>query len=117
MRSRWDGTVHILKKRTVCSTPSTVYRIHCSCPHLVEYVGSAKNRMSRIYSKHKSDLRARYWAACGLARHFGHHPQEEMEEAIARLEVTLLDHLPGPFNQEKVLEKEQEWMHKLDGWN
>ena len=50
---------------------------HCA----VDYVGSAKNGMSRRYSKHKSDLRARYWAACGLARHFGHHHQEEMEEA------------------------------------
>ena len=59
------------------------------------------------------DLRARCWAACGLVRHFGNHHQDEMEEAIARLEVTLLDHLPGPFNEEKLLEKEQEWMHKL----
>ena len=36
-----------------------------------------------------------------------------MEEAIARLEVTLSDHLPGAFSEEKLLEKEQEWMHKL----
>ena len=36
-----------------------------------------------------------------------------MEEAISRLEVTLLDHLPGPLSEEKLLEKEQEWMLKL----
>ena len=50
----------------------------------------AKNGMSRRYSKHKSDLRAKNCSACGLAKHFGHHNQAEMEEAISRLEVTLL---------------------------
>ena len=113
VRSRWDNTVHILKMRTFCNTPSTVYKIHCPCVHSVDYVGSAKNGMSRRYSKHKSDLRAKNWAACGLAKHFGHHHQAEMEEAISRLEVTLLDHLPGPFDEVRLLELEQAWMHKL----
>ena len=27
--------------------------------------------------------------------------------------MSLLDQLPGPFNEEKLLEKEQEWVYKL----
>ena len=69
--------------------------------------------MSRRFSKPKSDLRARNWAACGLAKHFCHHHQGNTEEAISKLEVTLLDHIPGPFNEVRLLELEQEWMHKL----
>ena len=111
--SRWDNTVHILKRRTTCSTPSTIYKIHCPCPNSVDYAGSAKNGMSKRWSKHKSDLRLKNWAACGLARHFGHHHQANMEEAIAGLQVTLLDHIPGPFSEERLLVREQEWMYKL----
>jgi hypothetical protein len=69
--------------------------------------------MGRRWSKHKSDFRKKNWNACGLARHFGKHHQAEMEETIAQLEVTLLDHVPGPFNDALLLEQEQDWMHKL----
>ena len=111
--SRWDNSVFLLKRRTTCSTPSTIYRIHCPCTNPTDYVGSAKNGMSKRWYKHKSDLRLKKWAACGLAKHFGRHHQANMEEAISSLEVTLLDHLPGPFDEDRLLLLEQEWMHKL----
>ena len=36
-----------------------------------------------------------------------------MEDTISKLEVTLLNHIPGPFNEVRLLELEQEGMHKL----
>ena len=113
VRSRWDNSVHILKRKTTCNTQNTVYKCYCNCANPVDYVGSAKNGMNRRYSKHKSDIRKKIWHACGLSRHFERHHQGNMEEAISNMRVTLLDHLPGPYNEGRLLELEQNWMYKL----
>ena len=36
-----------------------------------------------------------------------------MEEAIENLQVTLLDRLVGPYSEDKLLELEQRWIHRL----
>ena len=36
-----------------------------------------------------------------------------MEVAISNLQVTLLDHLEGPFTEEGLRDLEQGWMYKL----
>ena len=99
---------------------STLHWTHCSlfsshgslyCKHC-----SAKNEMNRRYSKHKSDIRKKIWQACGLSRHFERHHQGNMEEAISNMRVTLLDHLPGPYHEGRLLELEQSWMYKLGSY-
>ena len=88
-----------------------VYSVQCTV-----YIGSAKNGMNRRYSKHKSDIRKKIWQACGLSRHFERHHQGNMEEAISNMRVTLLDHLPGPYHEGRLLELEQSWMYKLGSY-
>ena len=43
------------------------------------------------WNKHRADIRNGRRTACGLARHFGDHQQNEIEEALKRVEVTVLD--------------------------
>ena len=43
------------------------------------------------YSNHKSYIRRENWTACGLTAHFGQFYRQEIEELIARLEVTIVD--------------------------
>ena len=73
--------------------------------------------MKSRWSLHKSDIRKKRWNACGLTKHFGQFHQLDMEQTIAKLKVTLLDHIPGPFDEQKLLRREQDWMHKLGTYN
>ena len=67
-----------------------MYYILCECDNEADYVGSAKNKKRR-WSKHKNDIRSSNWTACGLTSHFGRHHRGDMEEAISKLKVTLVD--------------------------
>ena len=58
-------------------------------------------------------MRKGKWEACGLTRHFGQHHQGDLEAAIANLQVTLVDHLEGPYSELRFRELEQSWMWKL----
>ena len=51
--------------------------------------------MRERWSKHKSDMRKENWTNWGLTRHLELWHQGDMEHALARLRVTLLDHLQG----------------------
>ena len=53
------------------------------------------------------------WEACGLTRHFAQHHQANVEEVIEKLQVTLLDRLVGAHSEDKLVELEQRWMHRL----
>ena len=131
MRSRWGDQLVLLHRRQTCSTPYLVYHILCPYGGAVggagaaggveegagggqsrDYVGSAYS-IKRRWSKHKSDIRKHIWTACGLTRHFERFHQGDMEVAISNLQVTLLDHLEGPFTEEGLRDLEQGWMYKL----
>jgi hypothetical protein len=112
VRSRWDGQVVRLLIRQDCATKHVVYRILCPCGHSVDYVGSA-DTMKRRWSKHMSDIRFGHWDACGLTDHFRRHHQGDLEAALSNLQVTILDHLKGPYSEDRLRELEQGWMYKL----
>ena len=63
--------------------------------------------------EHKSDVRKENWSNCGLTRHFELCHQGDMEHALARLQVTLLDHLQGDFSEEGLLQLEKDWIVNL----
>ena len=107
--SRRDGQLWQLQKRTQCSTPNQIYYILCPCNNPQDYVGSTTN-MKRRWSKHKSDCRKENWDNCGMTRHFQLNHQLDMEIAISNLQVTLLDHLVGPYREEKLLQLEKDWI-------
>ena len=88
--SRYDGQKHQIRKRITCSSKNVVYYILCSCNNPTDYVGSTYD-MKRRWSKHKSDIRLENWTVCGLTSHFEHFQRGDMEVAISKLEVTLLD--------------------------
>ena len=107
--SRYDGVRHGIRKRLNCSTPNLVYYILCNCSNPADYVGSTKNMKAR-WSRHKGDIRSANWTACGLTRHFGECHQGDLEEAIAKLQVVLLD----CCDQEKDLKRQEDkWMCNL----
>ena len=116
----------LLRSRVDCSTAAVVYHIHCPCNAVTEgegvrpagltgtdYVGSAKHSMKRRFTQHRSDFRLAKWTACGLTRHFEQHHQQDIEGAIANLQVTILDQLHGPYSEERLHRLEQLWMHRL----
>lgn len=70
--------------------------------------------MRRRWSKHKSDIRKGRWDNCGLTRHFEQCHQGDMEHAIARLQVTLLDFLVGEYTEERHLQLEKDWIVNLE---
>ena len=93
-------------------TPNVIYYILCPCNNSKDYVGSTTD-MRRRWSKHKSDINKGYWENCGLTKHFQHHHQGERQEAIDRLQVTLVDHLAGKYSEEKLLQLEKDWMERM----
>jgi hypothetical protein len=89
-----------------------IYHILCPCGTPMDYVGSALN-VKRRWSKHKTDIRKGYWDNCGLTKHFQHHHQGDIEAALNNLQITLVDHLMGPFSEEKLLQLEKDWILNL----
>ena len=55
-------------------------------------------------------MRSGNWTACGLTRHFGECHQGDLEEAIAALQVVLLDNSEHEKNLKKL---EDKWMCNL----
>jgi predicted GIY-YIG superfamily endonuclease len=110
--SRRDGQVWQLQRRTTCSTPNVIYHILCPCSVPRDYVGSTTDGKRR-WSKHKTDCRKGYWDNCGLTKHFQHHHQADMEAAISNLKITLVDHLVGPYREERLLQLEKDWILNL----
>ena len=43
----------------------------------------------------------------------GQHHQDDIEDAIANLKVTLLDHLSGNYREERLLQLEKDWIIRL----
>jgi hypothetical protein len=113
--SRADGREWRLQRRSTCTTSSTIYYILCPCTSPKDYVGSAKD-IKRRWSKHKSDIRMANWDNCGLTRHFQRHHQGDLEAAITNLQITLVDHLVGPYKEEKLLQLEKDWILNLGTW-
>ena len=109
LTSRRDGQVWQLNKRTTCTTPNSIYYILCNCANPKDYVGSCVDPKRR-WSKHISDIRKQNWDNCGLTKHFWRHHQGYMENAISNLQVTLVDHLTGPYREEKLLQLEKDWI-------
>ena len=101
---------HNINKKVDCLTTNAVYYIHCPCAHPAEYVGSAQNGMRDRWNKHRADIRNGRWTVCGLARHFGDHHQNAIEEALEKVEVTVLDR-SGSLEDLKSLE--DRWMCNL----
>jgi hypothetical protein len=91
VRPLYDNRRHTINKRLDCLTTHAVYYIYCPCDHPADYVGSAKNGMRERWNKHTADIRNMRWTVCGLTRHFGDHHQGDMEEAMKKLEVTVVD--------------------------
>ena len=94
-----------------CATPNVVYYILCPCGHPTDYVGSTGD-FKRRWSGHKTDIRSHNWKACGLTRHFGDHHTGDME-AIANLQVTLVDCLMGEYSEKGLQRIEDKWMVNL----
>jgi hypothetical protein len=69
--------------------------------------------MKRRWTKHMSDCRLANWANCGLTRHFERHHQQDIEGAISRLQVTILDRLHGTYSEDRLHRLEQSWIHRL----
>ena len=86
--------------------------VQCPCSNAREYVGSAVD-MRRRWAKHKSDVRRERWENCGLTRHYQQYHQADMEHALARLQVTLLDHLVGVYSEAEHLRLEKDWIVNL----
>ena len=107
--SRGDGREWRLQRRSTCTTSNTIYYILCPCATTRDYVGSTTD-IKRRWSKHKTDIRKGYWDNCGLTKHFQHHHQRDLEAAITNLRITLVDHLVGPFKEEKLLQLEKDWI-------
>ena len=107
--SRRDGQVWQLQKRTECTTHNQIYYVFCPCNNPKDYVGSTTN-MKRRWSKHKSDCRKGNWDNCGVTRHFQQYHQGDMEDAVSNLQLTMLDHLVGPYREEKLLQLEKDWI-------
>ena len=112
IRSRRDGQEWRLPRRVACDSRDVVYYILCPCTNPTDYVGSTAE-MRRRWSGHKSDMRQGRWEACGLTRHFAEHHQANLEEAISHLQVVLLDRIVGPHSEDRLVELEQRWMHRL----
>ena len=112
IRSLSNGQLWRLQRRITCMTRNLVYYILCPCSNAREYVGSAVD-MRRRWSKHKSDVRKEHWENCGLTRHYQQFHQADMEHALGRLQVTLLDHLTGAYSEESHLRLEKDWIVKL----
>ena len=75
----------------------------------MDYVGSTVNMKAR-WSKHKGDVRHGNWTVCGLTAHFGQHHRQDMEEALGKLKLTLVDCV----QEEKFLKKtEDHWIFNL----
>ena len=91
VRPLYDGRRHNINKKVDCLTTNAVYYIYCPCAHPSDYVGSAQNGMRDRWNKHRSDIRNGRWTACGVARHFGDHHRNDIEEALKMVEVTVLD--------------------------
>ena len=108
IKSSYDGVVHKIYKHLECTTPNVIYHIRCPCAS-GNYVGSTTDMKAR-WSQHKSDMRHGNWTACGLTRHFGQCHSHNMEETIAKLEVTLLDSCEVEENLKRV---EDKWMCNL----
>ena len=56
------------------------------------------------------------WENCGLTRHFQQHHLGDLEEALAGLQVTLVDHLVGRFSEERLLQLEKDWIQNMGTW-
>ena len=110
VRPLYDGRRHNINKRLDCLTTNAVYYIYCPCGHPADYVGSAKNGMRDRWNKHTADIRNGRWTVCGLTRHFGDHHQAEMEETLARLQVTVVDR---SMRLEDLKALEDKWMCDL----
>ena len=109
VKSSYDGVVHKIYKHLECTTPNVVYFIRCVCDVEGSYVGSTKDMKGR-WSTHKWDIRHDNWTACGLTRHFGQCHRQDIEGAINKLEVTLLDSCTEEKNLKKI---EDRWMCNL----
>ena len=70
-----------------CEIKNAVYYIFCNKG---DYIGLTKNVKRRFYG-HISDIQREYWKAFGLTAHFGQFHRQDMEDAISRLEVTIVD--------------------------
>jgi hypothetical protein len=119
VRNRRDGQEWLIRSRLHCSTRDVVYHIHCPCDADAgagltgtDYVGSTRD-MKRRWTKHMSDCRLANWANCGLTRHFERHHQQDIEGAISRLQVTIIDRLHGTYSEARLHRLEQSWMHRL----
>ena len=110
VRPLYDNRRHNINKRLDCLSTLAVYYIFCPCGHPSDYVGSAKNGMRDRWYKHTADIRNKRWTACGIARHFGDHHQNDMEVAIANLQVTVVDRCMRLENLKKL---EDRWMCDL----
>ena len=110
VRPLYDRRRHSIKKKVDCLTTNAVYYIFCPCAHPSDYVGSAQHGMRDRWNKHRSDIRNRRWTVCGVARHFGDHHQDNMEEALKKVEVTVLDRSK---NLEDLKSLEDRWMCDL----
>ena len=86
-----------------------VYYILCECDNVADYVGSTKN-MKRRWSKHKNDISSSNWTACGLTSHFGRHHRGDMEEAIRKFQVALVDSVEEVKHLKR---NEDNWMCNL----
>ena len=109
VQSRYDGVWHSINKRVSCATPNVIYYILCPCGQPTDYVGSTKDMKAR-WSQHKGDIRHGNWKACGLTRHFGQCHTGDMEVAISNLQVTLVDHWVGDFQDRGLKRLEDTWM-------
>ena len=114
IRSRRDGQEWRLRRRTTCTTRNVIYHIFCPCAQSGDYVGSTMDIKTR-WSKHKTDIRKKN-EFCGLTKHFNHYHQGDWQVAMARLEVTLLDHVDGTYSDERHLQLEKDWILNLGTW-
>ena len=64
--------------------------------------GGGQNTNQKIHKQN--------WDNCSLTKHFWRHHQGDMENAISNLQVTLVDHLTGPYREEKLLQLEKDWI-------
>ena len=109
VQSRYDRAKHYIKHKIDCKTPNVIYYIFCDCQSPSDYVGSTKNMKAR-WSTHKSDIRHGNWTACGLTRHFGEKHRNNIEEAISKLKVVLVDCSP---NEKDLKRLEDKWILRM----
>ena len=66
--------------------------------------------MKARWSTHKSDIGHGNWTACGLTRHFGEKHRNNIEDAISKLKVVLVDCSP---NEKDLKRLEDKWILRM----